>query len=239
MQPTASRASLFFECQWWARPDVHVADTSAGNKAAVEGKRVHKVVELFLARRCTPEAAVQAFGERRDMRLLYWLDSKYKSRWVAPEMKLAYNPTTGVARLLASTKDRDYSEATSAEFCGTADMVMLEDSVLGQVVHVSDLKTGNPYWLEPTVSSGQLATLGLMIAALTGRDRMLVSYLLTKGGIRRPDPVLLDANALTVTRSKLRAAMEAKTNALPVLNDQCWKCPAKKHCPAYKDATYD
>jgi hypothetical protein len=201
---------------------------------------VHKVVELFLTQRCSPEDAVEAFGIKRDRRLLEWLAARHKDQWVAPEIKFAYDPFSDKARMLESKKERDYSEATDTEFVGTLDMMFFDEGrQYGPYVHVSDLKTGNPAYLEPCGQSGQMTTLGLMASRVFEQKQILVSYLLTKGGIRRTSPERLDATDMDLTRMSLAKAMTNRRTALPVLNKDCWKCPAKAACPAYKDATYD
>lgn len=225
--PTASRAGLLVKCQWWARPEV-VEPYQPKTAAMAEGTRVHKLLEMAIK----GETVLPREG---DAPLLEWLKGFWpRAKNLRPEVKFALNAVTKQCRELKAKGERDYRETHIYELPGTADMVWHDPD---GVLHVCDLKTGNPKYLEPPGPVGQLGALAVMATGALGEQRARVSYLLFKSGqseAKLTEAAELDAQALAQVGSTLRRALLRREIAEPVPNPDCWKCGAKPICPAWR-----
>lgn len=220
---SASRTELLLVCQWWARPE-HELGQEPVNIAAQNGKRTHKVVENYFNGK-------EIKGARwDDVRLVKFLMDKLGSKWVESERAMVVDPRNSTVRLVTGA-DRDYGDVGETEIPGTADLIWLDDD---NTLHVSDVKTGNPRHLQTVGESAQLHTLALGFSLAFNRPVVRVSYIITFGGEPKMlGPVELDETDLTLHRLALADALENIPRSLPVLNKDCWKCRAKRICPAY------
>lgn len=223
---SASRVELLLECQFWARPE-HVLGEEVIHISAQEGKRTHKIAENYFKERPITGAKPD------DIKLVHYLMRLAGDKVVASELAMVVNPGLSTVRILPEGDDRDYGEVGPGEVPGTADLVWLDDD---DVIHCSDLKTGNPKYLQNVGESAQLQTLALGLSLAYQRPLVRVSYIITYGGTPKMlGPVELDSTDLEIHRLALADALDNIPNSNPVLNKDCWKCLARKQCPAYQE----
>lgn len=151
------------------------------------------------------------------------------------EVSFAWNPKTGIARVLGRDLGRDYSTADDDDVVGTADEVGL----LPDVVLVPDYKTGHKYLPHPT-KDHQMRALGMMAARAYGKSGAVVEIIrLREDGSAYHIAGELDSFDLAEEAEDIRelhalATRYAESGERPPLNvgPHCNRCNAVRYCPA-------
>lgn len=150
-----------------------------------------------------------------------------------PEVAIAFDPTTGVARELRSRHHRDYSDAKSHEIAGSMDLVIKRND--GALV-VRDWKTGFKQSRELDVRTDpQLLTYALMAHSVYGGARVIVQLAhVSENGVRIDETEIdifdLDAHyARLVELLEATLGKEREPTAGPHCHGQY--CPLVSVCP--------
>lgn len=155
------------------------------------------------------------------------------------ELALAWDPETGIGRMLGENIGRQYEKLgvdRSRELCGSVDYggVLADRRVL-----VLDYKSG--WQLIPARESWQLKFLSVAQADAAGADEAIAGHLVLRGTSVRWDVVEWDALALAGFRAELRQlvsdlqamkSIEDLEHANVVEGVHCKYCPAHQRCPA-------
>lgn len=152
------------------------------------------------------------------------------------EVALAWDPATGVGRVLGESIERDYATATARELVGTADLV----GRIGDRVLVADWKTGNK--LVGAAEAWQLRFLAVAAAAAVGASGALVAMVYLRDDRAYIDRAEFDAFDLLVFAAELEqlvarvsaARQVAAAGRVPdvAMGPWCRYCPAMASCPA-------
>lgn len=156
---------------------------------------------------------------------------------VYPELALAYDPETGIARELGRNLGRRYPPVHPREFVGTADVV----TVSRDEVVVADFKTGRGL-LTPAKDNPQLKFLGLAAARLLGRRQLRVALIrIAEDGTPFFDSADFDAVELDSIEEELRDLARRLDQAKDLLalgepppvttGIHCRRCPSLVYCP--------
>jgi len=237
---SGSKTDLLLECQYWARGDVEVPADEAGQPAK-DGNATHAIAEAFLLyEELTVEDACKKHGGDPDRVNTLWQSAypAYRSfrglhgGLATPEVAFVYSTTDSVWELERS-EHRDYGVVRANEIPATADIV-IAPAHQGEPPTVIDLKTGDPESLPLPERSGQLRTLGLMVARSLGASEVVVGFVIATddGQSARLRFGTLDALDLEMHEARLTAALEAIPNAQPKPGPHCDYCPARTCCPA-------
>lgn len=156
-----------------------------------------------------------------------------------PEVAFAFNVLSGRAREVGRSIGRDYGKLEEGEIPGTTDRLYVqEDHVL-----VEDIKTGVGYMQAEPAINPQLQHNALSAALVYGKPRAIVQLVYTKTGeVKDAEFDALDFAAIHERLLGIWGRCDAAWRfpssrlvelGLLVRDDkvQCWRCPAKKHCP--------
>jgi len=158
------------------------------------------------------------------------------------EVAFALNVLSGTSREVGRGIGRNYGKLAHGEIPGTADLV----TVCNDHVLVTDYKTGVGYLQAEPAQNLQLKHNGIAAAAVFGKPRAVVQLVYTKTG--EVKDAAFDAFDFQDIKDELRGIWE-QVNAAAILlqlenadallgsglvniSDACWRCPAKKACPA-------
>ena len=244
MTPSGSSADLAVAClhsftcgQTYPEPDQDVF--RFGNAA-------HDVSEHYIERgRADLPAIVKARGlgvadaRRLDAvadEVVVVIEDLAAAGWLLfAEVPLAYDPLTGVARILASRGHRDYLAATPSELTGTLDIVGVKHGA----VLVRDIKTSRTRRLYDGVS-WQLRLGAVALAKLLGADEVHAALLYVGEEGTYTDGAILDELDLVEAAATLRALMQRVQQGPtpPVAGTWCVDhyCRALGHCAATRAA---
>lgn len=167
MTPTASTIYITRGCSYWTQPHIQANRTEA-SEAAKFGTSVHEAIERDDRTDRQTEPYVRAAYDYSST-----LSEGYRGR---KEVAFALDMVTGKGRELASTgKHRDYSDVTSEEIAGTADVVLMEHNR----VHIVDWKTGRA--TQRACESDQLRLLAFAAMSAYGFDSAKITYVFLDG----------------------------------------------------------
>ena len=179
------------------------------------------------------EADINA-GDIPDVFRERWPDMTWRA-----EVKLAYDIATGVGRELGQGTDRDYSDASPFEICGTADAVGMGP---GKIV-VVDFKSFDPNVTRPQ-QNAQLHIAALALSRAHGIDDVEVAI---HHEVRPFEVAALDVFNLDAFALEVRAIFENAAKARAMVRDGlplavnpgkwCRWCPAFDACPKQRELT--
>lgn len=152
------------------------------------------------------------------------------------EVKVAYDVSTGVGRIIGDGAGRDYGTLGPFEIPGSIDVLGVE----GETVVIRDWKTGYAD-VDPAVRNWQLYGYALAATRALGKSRARVGIVYTKQG-NRLDEAEIDAFDL----AEFAGRLEALHMRVPALRDAyragepldtregawCKWCPSKHVCPS-------
>lgn len=220
---------------------------------AVRGTAVHEFVAM-IAQGVSRDAALALTTEPKARELCAWINCDDIPRGRA-EVRFAYAPETGEARLLPGSGHRDYSAAREDEIPGTADL-LVTDAEDG-IPTVDDWKSGGDRWADEgrgDLVAAQLDFYGLALARVLGADaiRWRVVVVADNGAIGIGAERVLEWDALARTAERVRDAWERvqceRSERVRCERDgraytpdvtrgpQCRWCPSTGACPAVRNA---
>lgn len=237
---SGSKTDLLLECQYWAREDVAIPTDESGQPAK-DGNATHSLAEAFmLNEELSVEDACKKHGGDIERVNKLWQSAYpvYRSfrdlhgGLATPEVAFIYSTTDGVWELERS-EHRDYGVVRANEIPATADIVIVPGHK-GEPPTVIDLKTGDPESLPLPERSGQIRTLGLMVARSVGASEVVVGFVIATddGQSARLRFGTLDALDLEMHEARLASALDAIQTAEPKSGEHCKWCPARAVCPA-------
>lgn len=160
------------------------------------------------------------------------------ARFVPPsprvEVKLAYDVSTGVARVIGEgNDDRRYGDIAPFEIAGSCDLLGVE----GDAVVVLDWKTGMRD-VEPAATNGQLRFYGLAAARALGKERAILRIVYTQTG--RCDEAEMDVFDMAAFATELRTLHGRVAHLRTLPREQletregswCRHCASKSQCPS-------
>lgn len=240
---SASKSALLFACAYPFRPEVETDDRAPGIPAII-GSAVQCRVTAVIRSEPDPglpdtlQGQDRERAERLSERAIAWTKANQRIGWRS-EVKLAWSPSTDIARELPPSFDaegketlRDYSAAKGDEVCGSTDVL----TMAGDAVEVVDVKTGSTP-LESYVP--QVRTLTLMGArrfgVSRGRWRLVKIH-----EDAEPEELTgeLDSFDLDVIAGDLAERRAAIATAEPNVGPACIDlyCDARVTCPATTQA---
>lgn len=240
---SASKSALLFACAYPFRPEVET-DARAAGIPAVIGSAVQARITAIIRSEPLPDLPAELQGqdreraERLSLRAIEWTGKNIRIGWRS-EVKLAWSPSTDIARELPPSFDaegkeilRDYSAAKGDEICGSTDVL----TMAGDAVEVVDVKTGSTP-LESYVP--QVRTLTLMGArrfgVSRGRWRLVKIH---EDAEAEEISGELDSFELDVIAGELAERRAAIATAEPNVGPACVDlyCDARVACPATTQA---
>jgi hypothetical protein len=245
-----SKTDLLLQCTYWASPYVTLPTKSGIEPVHLRfGSGFHKCDEIYLKSFGKKHPNIPAVAKKYD------IDAKrlknFYTRWrefidailaAYPknterrvEEKLVYDPFLDTARILQSTKERDYSERKPTEIPGTGDLVLIPPDE--DWFAVFDWKTGSTDYDKEL--NGQLASLAL------GTSRMIKRYNVRAYIVRIDDTFIepyewkWNLSFLETHRKNLRTKMSEARSPNPSMRPgmHCSKlyCPMIETCPTQQD----
>ena len=232
-QVTASKLSLALACQhpWTSGVEWKETTSTSGRL----GNAIHAMAERWVrdgaanvdgvALEFSLQPAQIKRLEQTFTQLRGWLATHDTSTWMV-ERPFAFNPATGVARVLPGKSHRDYSAATEDEICGTADVVDFGDHLV-----VRDYKSG--VWVDHPSDSAQMRFLALAASRFLGRSHVTAEIVRTMPDGIHPIPHTFDVldmamveNELHDLHQRLRKPMGPTPSVAA-----CRFCPIRHACP--------
>jgi hypothetical protein len=228
MNFSASRTGLLLECQYWARPDIQGPPEGPESEKAQYGTRVHELAEMYAKLGPPPSTPGQSPEIKDALALAEWITRLPGQKFY--EIKLAYSPTTGQARVLPETEARDYSGLEGDELPGTADFVSLDI----ETAYVVDYKTGATTW---EAYREQLNLLALAACRKRGLKRAVCIVLKVFDGECYDRAWVLEEQDLLDFEIRIVQAAKNITSATPQPGVHCVGrfCALAGTCPATRD----
>lgn len=239
MRFSASRRALLDQCAWPFRPEVQPPPDASG-PAAILGTFVHALCEHAIRAADTPapiptapqslslSEISRAHAMFAQWRLWFypWLTANGIATHHA-EVPFAYDPRSGVARILVTNGHRDYCGARDDEVCGTADFLGRRDD--GRVF-IRDWKSGS----SRTTAEPQLRTLALMAARFYGVSEVDVAAVFLSPDSRPKEVgLILDSLDIDTDSDSLAARLGAVAESELSIGPACRYCPCRMICPAH------
>lgn len=233
--PSASELQRAMAC----RGSMTLPRIEESNEYAAKGVEVHKFLANIVKGMSFEAALAKVPGEYvSDCKEIDIDDLPRDLTNVQTEVAYAYNPFTGVGRVLGVDVERDYTSADRLlEFVGTADIVGVKaDGTL----YIGDFKTGAAFNVPSSDKNWQLFLLALAATRAGGHDQAEVSIIRTLGTVRN-DKYLVDALELAAAAESLfelaqwhKEFKEKKDRSAITFatGDHCKYCPSKLYCPA-------
>lgn len=235
--PTASKIGLATACSFAWSPHAPRWPKYEQSAAADLGNAVHAVAESIMGGDGHPAVVAETaayvapiIAAREELlRRVGTLDAA--APYAHVEAPIAFDCVSGRARELPAVAHRDYSAARPTEIVGTADAVLV-----GQSVIVADWKTGRGARDTRTKDTWQTLFLGLAFARSRGLDTITIALVHLEPGDYWIDWHTLDAFDLDDIEDTIRA-MYAELSAAqqtPKPGPHCssqW-CPIRASCPA-------
>jgi PD-(D/E)XK nuclease superfamily len=260
IHPTASKTDLLFACSFpWGRQAPHepVGERTRFGSAFHEGmesglgaKEKGLKIPSYNSSRLSKRWNIDADELRTRLDealpvLRKWL-SGYNT-WslnflrdaaVETEVSIAFNPTSGEARLIdGPTADtHEYVGVGPDEIPGTADVTAIIGPKTARIILVEDHKSGWSVaadWAPKTpAENGQLRTLATAFASLYGADRAIVAFFhAPASGVPLVLADEMGAEDFETHRRQLRGALARIGNGWLRPGDHCSYCPGWSICP--------
>jgi hypothetical protein len=226
---TASKGALLTVCQAWAKDDARWENDYPKTEASF-GHEFHANMELAI----NLGERIVAHADPRMMTLVQrgyeWIDFALAKtgNGARAEVPLAWDLSTDKARTLPSNGQRDYTQATPTELCGTADIILLTPD---GTLHIYDWKTGN----DLSYARDQLRTLAVLGVKRYRAKRCVIAALkVDENGVEEVGREELDAFDVEVIAEGLRQYLSAIPTSEPNPGAHCFDfyCPHRVHCPA-------
>lgn len=238
MTPSGSRTPLLLYCSYWAREDVK-GPPEDPSEYSEYGTAVHSVAETRIRDGVTPDMDALAAHHRlneydRDQAAI---DGHALADWVQEnvpgpyqtEQAYAFDTESFSARVLPSAGGhRDYSSKTPAEYCGTLDLVSVQEAE----AIVVDYKTG----VTAAESYREQLEFGALVVSLTnpGVRRVRCVVLKVSDGQCYPLQWEVDTSDIDDIGMQIQIAFKRIPSAEPQPGSHCYQryCPLRGSCPA-------
>lgn len=227
---TASKAALVAECGYSFREGTPCVDERG--RAAINGDLFHKAIASYIqtgARLVETGRTLKWLEDRLD-HATAWVDEHKAPGWQV-EMAFAYDPHTGVGRILGYDIGRQYVDAglRPNEIAGSADLVWM----IGETVVVIDHKTGRS--ITGSVWP-QMQWLSVMASSATGaKVARAVIWHATDYGIVEYEQIYDRADLAFISHA-MRVNIAAVPDSWPTPGPHCEAlyCSARSACPLYQ-----
>ena len=231
---TASTVALRRACSYWMRDEVVHEDST--HRAQTNGDDFHDDVNAHVSGE--EEESGSEVAARMMMEIRPRIEElRERGCEVLSEVAIAWNPQADTARVLAVGQARDYSRAMPGEFCGTIDLVVIDEP--NKAVTIYDWKTAPP-GVTPKDATDQLVANAIAVSrAFAARcpdfDIAYAAVTVREDGAHWAEPVELSVFDLEAAAADLRDLLATPyADAQPQPGPHCKEryCKARGTCPA-------
>lgn len=224
-----SKMDLAHVCAYGFRKDVPKAPREIYPATRI-GTLVHGLLEADLnnvsivRENVDPHELVDA--KRIYDQLLSWVNPR-RSRLIKCEFGMRYDTRTDTAAFGPKRGEPGYDDVPAHVLPGTGDLVLRG---VDGVLEVVDVKTGKKEYTSPA----QLAAQAVAVSRIYGANVVRVGFLYPrKTKCDEPEWETLDEDRLDAEAGRIGRVLRKLPIAEPVRGDWCWKCDARRDCPAW------